>query len=260
MRSFGMSEQQVEQVWVGFRAGESLSRIGRTEGVPKQQVARYLQSHGGVRPLPARRSPRHLSVVAREEISRGLAQGESFRVIAAGLGCSHTTVSREVARNGGRDAYRAAAADAAAFGRARRPKASKLAGVPVLRAVVEAGLELEWSPEQISHRLRLDHPDDPVMRVSHETIYMAIFQPHRRAVKAKLHRQLRTGRLMRHPKLAAVPSGRGRLKNMVLIADRPAEVADRLVPGHWEGDLVRHEALCDRVEVEDLHRCVVAAA
>jgi IS30 family transposase len=205
MRSVGMSEQQVEQVWVGFRAGESLSRISRREGVPKQQVARYLQSHGGVRPLPARRSPRHLSVVAR---------------------------------NGGRDAYRAAAADTAAFGRARRPKASKLALAPVLRAVVEAGLELEWSPEQISHRLRLDHPDDPVMRVSHETIYMAIYQPHRRAVKAKLHRQLRTGRLMRHPKLAAVPSGRGRLKNMVLLADRPAEVADRLVAGHWEGDLV----------------------
>ena len=122
-----MSEQQVEQVWVGFRTGESLSRIGRTEGVPKQQVARYLQSHGGVRPLPAQRSPRHLSIGQREEISRGLARSESLRVIAAGLGCAHTTVSREVARNGGRDAYRAASADVAAFVRARRPKVSKLA-------------------------------------------------------------------------------------------------------------------------------------
>jgi len=234
MRSFGMSEQQVEQVWVGFRAGESLSRIGRREGVPLQHVRRYLNQHGGVRPLPASRSPRQLTVVQREEISRGVARGESFRVIAAGLGCAHTTVSREVARNGGRDAYRAAAADVAAFARARRPKVSKLALSPALRAVVEAGLELEWSPQQISHRLRLDHPDDPGMRVSHETIYRAIYQPHRRAVKAKLHRQLRTGRLMRHPKLAAVPSGRGRLKNMVLLADRPAEVDDRLVPGHWE--------------------------
>ena len=121
----------------------------------------------------------------------------------------------------------------------------------MLRAVVESGLELEWSPEQISHRLRLDHPDNPVMRVSHETIYMSIYQPHRRAVKAKLHRQLRTGRLMRHPKLAAVPSGRGRLKNMVLIADRPVEVADRLAAGHWEGDLVmgtRPSAMATLVE------------
>ena len=261
MRSFGMSEQQVEQVWVGFRAGESLSRIGRREGVPKQQVARYLQSHGGVRPLPARRSPRHLSVGQREEISRGLARGESFRVIAAGVGCAHTTVSREVARNGGRDAYRAAAADAAAFGRARRPKVSKLAASPMLRAVVESGLELEWSPEQISRRLRLDHPDDPVMRVSHETIYMAIFQPRRRAVKAKLHRQLRTGRLMRHPKSSAIPSGRGRLKNMVLIADRPADVADRLVAGHWEGDLVmgtRPSAVATLVERTTRYLRVVA--
>ncbi len=238
MRSFWMAEQQRKQVWVGFRAGESLSRIGRTEGVPKQQVARYLQSHGGVRPSPASHSPRQLSVVAREEISRGVARGESFRVIAAGLGCAHTTVSREVARNGGRDAYRAAAADVEAFVRARRPKASKLALAPALRAVVEAGLELEWSPEQISHRLRLDHPDDPAMRVSHETIYLSIYQPHRRAVKAKLYRQLRTGRLMRHPKSSAIPSARGRLKNMVLLADRPAEVEDRLVAGHWEGDLV----------------------
>jgi len=139
--------QQVEQVWVGFRAGESLSRIGRREGVPLQHVRRYLNQHGGVRPSPAGRSPRQLSVVQREDISRGVARGESFRVIAAGLGCSHTTVSREVARNGGRDAYRAAAADVAAFGRARRPKVSKLAAVPALRAVVDTGPGLEWSPQ-----------------------------------------------------------------------------------------------------------------
>jgi len=232
MRSFGMSEQQVEQVWVGFRAGESLSRIGRREGLPLQRVRRYLNQHGGVRPLPSRRSTRQLTAEHREEISRGVARGESFRVIAARVGCAHTKVSREVARNGGREAYRTAAADTAAFVRARRPKASKLATSPVLRAAVEAGLGLEWSPQQISHRLRLDHPGDPVMWVSHETIYLAIYQPHRRAVKTKLHRQLRTGRLMRHPKLAAVPSGQGRLKNMTLIADRPTEVTDRVVAGH----------------------------
>ena len=246
---------------IPFLVGESLSRIGRREGVPLQHVRRYLNQHGGVRPLPARRSPRQLSVVAREEISRGVTRGESFRVIAVGLGCAHTTVSREVARNGGRDAYRAAAADTAAYVRAQRPKASKLAVSPGLRAVVEGGLELEWSPEQISHRLRLDHPDDPAMRVSHETIYLSIYQPHRRAVKAKLHRQLRTGRLMRHPKPAAVPSGRGRLKNMVLLADRPAEVEDRLVAGHWEGDLVmgtRPSAVATLVERTTRYLRVVA--
>lgn len=138
----------------------------------------------------------------------------------------------------GRDTYRAAAADTAAFVRARRPTVSQLALVPMFRAAVEAGLELEGSPQQISHRLRLDHPDDPVMRVSHEPIYLATYQPHRRAVKAKLHRQLRTGRLMRHPTSSAIPSTRGRLTNMVLLAERRAEVEDRLVPGHWKGDLV----------------------
>lgn len=238
MGSFTMSEQQVEQVWLGFRAGDSLSRIGRREGVPKQVVGRYLQSHGGVRPVPARRSPRQLSLRIREEISRGLARGESFRGIGARVGHAHTTISREVARNEGRAAYRAATADAAAYERAHRPKVSKLAAAPRLRTAVEAGLELEWSPQQISHRLELDHPDDPEMRVSHETIYLAIFQPRRRAVKAKLHRQLRTARLMRHPKLAAVPSGRGRIRDMVPIGDRPAEVETRRQPGHWEGDLV----------------------
>jgi len=126
MRSFGMSEQQVEQVWAGFRAAESLSRIGRREGVPLQHVRRYLNQHGGVRPLPAARSPRQLTAVQREEISRGAARGESFRVIAARLGCARTTVSREVGRNGGREAYRAAAAEVAAFERACRPKVSKL--------------------------------------------------------------------------------------------------------------------------------------
>jgi len=261
MRSFGMSKQQVEQVWAGFRAGESLSRIGRREGVPLQRVRRYLNQHGGVRPLPARRSSRQLTAVQREEISRGVARGESFRVIAARLRCAHTTVSREVGRNGGRDAYRAAAADVAAFDRAHRPKVSKLAAAPALRVAVEAGLELEWSPQQISHRLRLDHPDDPLMRVSHETIYLAIYQPHRRAVKAKMHRQLRSGRLMRHPKSAAIPSARGRLKNMVLLADRPTEVDDRIVPGHWEGDLVmgtRPSAVATLVERTTRYLRVVA--
>ena len=145
---------------------------------------------------------------------------------------------REIARNGGRAAYRAQAADVAASERARRPKVSLLAARPVLRARVEAGLALEWSPQQISRRLVLDFPDDESMRVSHETIYLSIFQPVRKALPPRLHRHLRTGRLMRLPLVARQPSGRGRIKDMVPIQRRPPSIEERRVGGHWEGDLV----------------------
>ncbi|MDP9394141.1 MAG: helix-turn-helix domain-containing protein, partial [Actinomycetota bacterium] len=126
-----------------------------------QHVRRYVAQTGGVRPRPAGRSPRHLSLQEREEVSRGLAAGWSMRRIAAGLGRPASTVSREVARNGGREAYRAHDADGAAYERAQRPKPGKLRGNARLLAAVRHGLELEWSPQQISHRLRLDHPNDP---------------------------------------------------------------------------------------------------
>lgn len=166
MRTYGLSEQQQDQVWAGLRAGESISRIARHQRVPQQHVRRYFAQTGGVRPAARRRSVRQLSSMEREEISRGLAAGESARRIAARLGRSPATVSREIIRNGGRDHYRAQVADQAAYDRARRPKASVLAARPVLRARVEAGLEQEWSPQQISRRLVLDFPDDPGMRRS----------------------------------------------------------------------------------------------
>lgn len=148
-----------------------MSRCARSRvitGVPLQHVQRYFRQTGGVRQAPRCRSVRHLSAAEREEISRGIAAGESARVIAVRLTRALATISREIARNGGRAAYRAQTADAAAFERARRPKVSLLAARPVLRARVEAGLELEWSPQQISRRLVLDFPDDVSMRVSHE--------------------------------------------------------------------------------------------
>ncbi len=169
MRTYGLSLEQLDAVWVSLRAGESLGRIARTHRVPLQHIRRYFMQPGGVRPAPLSRSPRQLSSVEREEISRGVAAGDSYRVIGARLERSHSTVGREVARNGGPDAYRSQPADVAAYERALRPEMSKLAASPALRAEVERGLELDWSPQQISHRLTLEHPDEPAMRVSHET-------------------------------------------------------------------------------------------
>jgi IS30 family transposase len=191
-------------------------------------------------PRERKRSPLWLSPVEREEISRGLVAGLSLRTIAAGLGRSPSTVSREVARNGGRRAYRACRADRAALRRAHRPRVSKLVVCPRLRQVVEAKLELRWSPEQISGWLVHEFPDDPEMRVSHETIYQSLFVQSRGALRKELTRYLRTQRSTRRP--AAFPkhtrNGQGRIRNLVHISERPAEANDRAVPGHWEGDLI----------------------
>jgi len=174
----------------------------------------------------------------REEISRGVAAGEPCRQIAARLGRAPSTVSRELTRNGGRGCYRAQAADAAAFRRSQRPKAAKLVIQPRLRAVVEAKLALRWSPEQLAGWLPLAYPQDPVMRVSHETIYLSLFVQSRGALRRELQRCLRTGRAMRYPRSKRLPQGRGQLRDPLHISRRPTEAADRAVPGHWEGDLV----------------------
>jgi IS30 family transposase len=174
----------------------------------------------------------------REEISRGVAAGQSCQQIAARLGRAPSTVSRELTRNGGRHRYRAQAADTAAFRRAQRPKAAKLAVEPRLRTVVEAKLARRWSPEQIAGWLPLAYPSDPVMRVSHETIYLSLFVQSRGVLRRELQRCLRTGRAMRYPRAKRLPQGRGQLRDTIPISQRPAEAADRAVPGHWEGDLV----------------------
>jgi IS30 family transposase len=174
----------------------------------------------------------------REEVSRGVAAGEPCRQIAARLGRAPSTVSRELARNGGRHRYRAQAADAAAFRRAQRPKAAKLAAEARLRAVVQAKLALRWSPQQVAGWLPLAYPQDPAMRVSHETIYLSLFVQRRGALRHQLHHCLRTGRAMRYPRGKRLPQGRGQLRDTLHISQRPAEAADRAVAGHWEGDLV----------------------
>ena len=216
-------------------AGEHLDAVAAAFNRTPRSVYWVVQRGGGMVPRIRPRSPLRLSLAEREEISRGLADGASVRAIAAQLGRAPSTVSREVAANGGRRRYRAWRADVGATRRARRPKPAKLARSPRLRALVEQLLELRWSPQQIAERLRVDHPHDEELRVSHETIYQSLFVQTRGALRRELTRHLRTGRVVRRARRRHVPVP---VRDMVLISERPAEVADRAVPGHWEGDLL----------------------
>ena len=203
-------------------------------------------SHESIRLLasePARPHPQHdwtarsgrLTLEEREEIRLGLHQGATFTAIALRLGRSVSTVSREVAGNGGRSDYRAWQAHGRARDRTRRPKRPKLA-CPRLAAQVEEWLKQWWSPEEIARRLRIEFPDDPMMWVSHETIYQSLFVQGRGELRRELTRCLRTGRTQRRPQGRV--ETRGSLPGMVMISERPADVEDRAVPGHWEGDLI----------------------
>jgi IS30 family transposase len=236
----GLSVGEVERIWEVRALGLSDAEVARRLGLEARRVTRYLAGCGGVRPRRVRRRAAGcLSLAEREEISRGVACGESARAIARRLGRSHTTVLREIARSGGRRRYRACFADREAWERARRPKASKLDRCPQLRELVVALLESDHSPQQIAGWLARNYPDNEQMRVSHETIYRALFVQSRGSLRAELTRHLRTGRVKRLPRGAsACGQGRGRLQDMVMISERPAEAEDRAVPGHWEGDLL----------------------
>jgi IS30 family transposase len=179
-----------------------------------------------------------LSLEEREEISRGLAEGVSLREIATRLGRAPSTVSREVAHNGGRASYRALRADRRAWRLASRPKPAKLMACPRLAREVERLLEKRFSPRQISHWLARTHPMEPELRVSHETIYQSLYVQGRGALRAELHQALRSGRAIRKPKARSAVRRTSRIPDMVLISERPPEVEDRAVPGHWEGDLI----------------------
>lgn len=179
--------------------------------------------------------PGHLTIGEREQILLGLGRGDTLTAIAQDLGRAVSTISREVARGGGREHYSAWGAHADARQQARRPKPFKLA---VGRLLDEVAVKLKafWSPAEISARLGLDYPDNPQMRVSHETIYQSLFVQGRGELRRELARCLRSGRTARRPRGAS--DGRGRIPGMVMISQRPAEAADRTVPGHWEGDLI----------------------
>jgi IS30 family transposase len=217
----------------------------------RHAVRRYvLRLHRVPKPEPVR-SPLRLSLCEREEISRGLAGGESLRSIAARLGRAPSTICREVVSNGGRRRYRALAADRAALRRMRRPKPAKLATCGRLRTVVEAKLIERWSPQQISGWLVAEFPTDPEMRVSHETIYLSLYVQSRGALRKELTRYLRQGHGSRRPHGRHTSNGQGQLGGTLNIRERPAEAKDRAVPGHWEGDLLmgkRMHAMATLVE------------
>ena len=199
-----------------------------------------MKADGGIVPAARTRSARTLSLVEREEISRGLAHGGSMRRIAARLGRAPSTVSREIARHGGRTRYRAVHADDRAWRDAKRSKPCLLATNLRLQALVAEKLREDWSPEQISGWLVDTYPDDDTLRVSTETIYRSLFIQARGALKKELVAHLRRVRTMRSSRNASREGqGRGGIVDAVSIRERPAEVEDRAVPGHWEGDLIR---------------------
>jgi len=175
----------------------------------------------------------------REEISRGIAAGWSMRKIALLIGRDVSTVSREIFRHGGREGYRAGAADDRAWRDARRPKPCKLALERPLCRVVAGRLQDNWSPRQIAKRLKSDFPDDPSMQISHESIYRTLFIQARGALKKDLLTHLRrAGLIRRGRKPAGEVTRKGRIVDAISIRERPAEAQDRAVPGHWEGDLL----------------------
>jgi IS30 family transposase len=233
------SEEERQTIWDMREAGVPVKRIAKHLGRQNVSLRKFIADAGGKRPTARQRSELRLSLEEREEISRGLAAGESIRAIAEALGRCPSTVCREVNANGGTRKYRALVADRAADRRALRPKRAKLAQCRRLRGVVERKLEAKWSPQQISAWLALEYPDRPEMQVSHETIYQSLFVQSRGALRKELHSCLRSGRAMRRAKAYTKGNvGQGQLKNMVMISERPAEVKDRAVPGHWEGDLI----------------------
>jgi IS30 family transposase len=235
-----MITEVVQRFWAAMQRGEFITDAAAEAGTYRKKGARWLVAAGGVRPRRGRDlKGRCLTFSDREEIALGRAGGESMRAIAARLGRSPSTISRELARNAGcaGQSYRATTAHALAYERASRPKPAKLAVNLVLRERVQDDLRRRYSPEQIAGRLRRQFPEDREMWVSAETIYQSLYVQSRGALRRDLARCLRTGRALRRP--CRRPGQRkNRIPDMINISERPAEADDRAVPGHWEGDLI----------------------
>ena len=246
------TQEECELMWDRWQAGDNLHEIARLLDRSHGAVAGQISKTGGIRPSARSRSGRSLSLAEREEISRGIVADLSIRAIASQLGRAPSTVSREISRNGGRDRYRANQADEAAWQRAHRPKTCKLAQNPALACIVAEKLQLERSPRQIAGWLKYQYPDDETYQVSHETIYLTLFVQARGALKKELLKYLRRPRAMRRSRHSSLKGkGLGRITNAVSIRERPAEVEDRAVPGHWEGDLLcgsNHSQIATLVE------------
>jgi len=234
-----VTEAERQKIFDRWFVGESQHSIARSLGRGHTSIQDVLSRTGGIRPRSRKRAGVALSLAEREEISRGIVSGESLRWIAASLGRAPSTISREIKRNGGRREYRASKADAAAWSRAHRAKTCKLAKNRELAYIVAEKLHLEWSPDQIAGWLKITYPDDENYQVSHETIYKTLFIQARGALKKELIQYLRKPRAMRRSRHHTQKTkDHGRISNTVSIRERPAEVEDRAVPGHWEGDLI----------------------
>ena len=230
----------MQPFWAALQRGEFITDAAVQVGTYRKQGTRWVAVCGGVRPRRGRDlKGRCLSFAEREEIALARARGETIRVIARRLGRAPSTVSRELRRNADRGGgYRATTAHALAYERASRPKPAKLAVNVALRELVQDDLLRRYSPEQIAGRLRRQFPDDPEMWVSTETIYQSLYVQSRGALRRELTRCLRTGRSLRQPGRHAGQRKSRIVRDMVNISQRPAEAADRAVPGHWEGDLM----------------------
>ena len=238
-RQVRLSWAQRTDLWGRWKAGQSLHEIGRAFGKSHVSIQFILSQHGGIVPTARRRSLLTLTLAEREDISRGIASGSSIRDIAKALQRAVSTVSREVARHGGRPQYRASEADQQAWQSALRPKLCLLAVHSKLQEIVASKLVLDWSPQQISGWLKTEYPEDERMRVSHETIYRSLFIQARGVLKKELIQHLRSKRRIRRSRHSRVGGQkRGQIVDAISIRERPAEIEDRAIPGHWEGDLL----------------------
>jgi len=274
MKRWKLSDAQRADMWNRWKAGQSLHAIGRALGKDHVVIRFLLARHGGIAPPARRRSQRVLTLAEREDISRGIASGCSMRVIAQGLSRACSTVSREVARHGGRAQYRANQADQQAWESAWRPKTCLLATHTTLREMVASKLVQDWSPEQISGWLKQQYPKNESLRVSHETIYRSLFIQARGALKKELIQHLRSQRQIRRSRHSSVHGhSQGKIVDAISIRERPAEMEDRAIPGHWEGDLLRgagnshvatlverHSRFCTLVKVPSKDTATVVAA
>jgi IS30 family transposase len=269
-----LSATQRTEIWSRWKAGQSLHEIGRAFGKGHSSIRFLVLQHGGIAPTARRRSLLTLTLAEREDISRGIACGSSIREIARGLERAASTVSREVVRHGGRRPYRASEADSEAWDSALRPKPCLLAIHGKLQKIVASKLVLDWSPEQISGWLKIQYPQDESLRVSHETIYRSLFIQARGVLKKELIGHLRSRRRIRRSQHSgASGQSRGTIVEAISIRERPAEIEDRAIPGHWEGDLItgtknshiatlveRHSRFTTLVKVPSKDTAVVVSA
>jgi len=235
-----LNQAEKAEIWRRWREGEPLTEIAKALGRAHSPMGDEIARHGGIAPPERRRNERHLSLAEREEISRGMCAGETQAEIARRLGRSRSTISRELGRCGSRAQYRAARADRDAWERARRPKPYRLAQYPRLQAWVSEKLQQQWSPRQIAATLKMNFANDETMRVSPETIYRSLYVQARGVLKQELLQHLRLQRRLRRSRKSLGPKAKrqGQIVHAISISERPAEIEDRAVPGHWEGDLL----------------------